>query len=180
VLSTTHLMIGGAIGAATGNLPLAVAGGIASHHLADMVLHTDPGTFRPEGECERERFSRVEYVAATTDLLVGGALLLAFIYGQPNFWPALAGGLAGITPDLLDNVPFWSRRFRTTAFGRLYHTFHARFHCTAPRSRWVAGLLTQLAFWLVAAWIVRGAALGRAVQAAAKPITASPRVAAPR
>src|SRR5207302_11053161 len=135
-------------GAVTGSVPLAVAGGIVSHHLADMVLHTDPGTFRPREQAERQRFSRIEYAVAAVDLLVGGALLLAFVQGQPHALAALAGGLGGITPDLVDNVPFWNRRFQATAFGRLYHSFHSRFHRTAARSQWVAGLLTQLAVWL--------------------------------
>jgi hypothetical protein len=165
-------MIGGAIGAATGSIPIAVAGGIASHHLADMVLHTDTGTFRRCEETAGGRFSRWEYLVATADLLLGGLLLLALATGHPHCWATLAGGLAGITPDLMDNVPFWSRQFRATAFGRAYHAFHSRFHWTAPRSAWVAGLLTQLVAGSIAAWIIQGTHLG--LVAAADPHPAPP------
>src|SRR5437660_1716090 len=157
VLSTPHLMIGGAIGAMTGNVPLALACGIASHHLADMVLHTDPGTFRPEDARERPRFARITLGVAAADMLVGGLLFLAVAGGTPHFPAMLAGGFGAILPDLLDNVPFWCSRFRATAFGRRYHAFHDRFHWTASRSQWIAGILTQFVLWLVAAWIVRGA-----------------------
>jgi hypothetical protein len=174
-------MIGGAIGAATGDPFLAVVGGISSHHLADTVLHTDTGTFRVREESDdRPRLSRIELAVVVADLMIGGLLLIALTHGHPYWWVALLGGLAGITPDLVDNVPFWSPRFRATAFGRAYHAFHSRFHRTAPRTAWVPGLLTQLVVWLVAAWIVRGSHFDVPVQAAPAPGAVSvPTVIAP-
>ena len=81
------------------------------------------------------------YIVAQT----GGTLL---DITSPVAW----GALGGVTPDLFDNVPFWSKKFQATRFGKRYHAFHDSFHTTLflqETKWWPFGLVIQvLLIWL--------------------------------
>jgi hypothetical protein len=154
VLSTVHLMLGGALGAVLKQTPAAVAAGVISHHLADCVIHTDTGTFRTEGEDE-PRYSRTETTVAVLDLAVGFTLLCLAARRHSEWKPILAGAVAGITPDLIDNAPVVAPRFRATRFGSRYHAMHNRLHRTAAPHEWLLGTVTQIAVIALAAAVLR-------------------------
>jgi hypothetical protein len=148
------LLIGGALGALLKRAPAAAAAGVISHHLADCVIHTDTGTFRAEGDDE-PRYSRAETAVAVLDLAVGFTLLYLVARGQPRWKPVLAGAIAGITPDLIDNAPVVAPRFRATRLGSRYHAMHHRLHRTAAPEEWVRGALTQVAAVAIGAALLR-------------------------
>jgi hypothetical protein len=154
VLSTAHLMIGGALGALLKRTPAAVAAGVISHHVADCVIHTDTGTFRT-GQRDVPRYSKAESAVAAIDLAAGFALLWLTARRHPHWRSILAGALAGITPDLIDNAPGVAPRFRATPFGRRYHAMHHRLHHTAEPHEWALGAITQIAATLIGVALLR-------------------------
>jgi hypothetical protein len=154
VLSTAHLLLGGALGALLKRTPAALAAGVVSHHLADCVIHTDTGTYRT-GAAVEPHYNRTEAVVATCDLLAGFALLYLVARRHPQRGQILAGAIAGITPDLIDNAPGIAPRFRATRFGRRYHAMHNHLHRTARPHEWPLGAATQVAVILAGAALLR-------------------------
>jgi hypothetical protein len=126
---------------------------VVSHHLADCVLHTDPGTYRT-GAVDEPRFSPTEAAVAVVDLAVGLTLLHLATRDHPRRTPIFAGALAGITPDVIDNGPL-AASFRATPFGRCYHGMHNRMHWTARPHQWLWGAATQVALVWVSASVLR-------------------------
>ena len=154
MLSTVHLMLGGALGALLERTPASIAAGVISHHLADCVIHTDTGTFRTEDQDE-PRYSRAEAAVAVLDLAVGFTVLCLVSRRHPQWKPILAGAVAGITPDLIDNAPVIAPRFRATRFGSRYHAMHNRLHRTAAPHEWLLGAVTQIAVIAVGVVLLR-------------------------
>jgi hypothetical protein len=154
MLSTAHLLLGGALGSLLKRTPAALAAGVVSHHLADCVIHTDTGTYRT-GAGDDPSYSRAETAVATCDLVAGFALLYLVARRHPQRAAILAGAVAGITPDLLDNAPVIAPRFRATRFGQRYHGMHTRLHRTARPHEWVLGAATQVAVVLAGAAVLR-------------------------
>jgi hypothetical protein len=154
VLSTAHLLIGGALGSLLRRTPAALAAGVISHHLADCVIHTDTGTFRTENDDEPS-YSAAETAVAVFDLAVGFTLLYLAARRRAEWQPILAGAIGGITPDLIDNAPVVAPRFRATPFGSRYHAMHHRLHRTAKPNEWLLGTVTQLAVVVVGAALLR-------------------------
>jgi len=77
----THFAAGALVGGATGNVGLAVIAGLVSHLPLDALPHYDFPDWRVE--------------------LLGGLVALAVLLLFPfATWPAVAGGLAGMVPDL--------------------------------------------------------------------------------
>jgi hypothetical protein len=157
VLSTPHLFIGGALGALLRHPTAAIAAGVVSHHLADCILHTDTGTLRKAHGAtpDTPRYSLAETMIAICDLAAGLALLYGVARRHPRREAVLAGALAGITPDLIDNSPGLAPRFRATRFGERYHAMHHRLHRTAEPHEWPVGIVTQVAAILVGAALLR-------------------------
>jgi hypothetical protein len=153
VLSTVHLFVGGALGGLLKRAPAAFVAGVVSHHMADCILHTDPGTYR-KGAVDDPSFSGTELLVAVTDLGAGLLLLHQATRSHPQRAAILVGALAGITPDLIDNGPF-AARFRATPFGRRYHALHNRLHRTARPEEWLPGVATQIVAVLIGAALLR-------------------------
>jgi hypothetical protein len=157
VLSTPHLFIGGALGALLGHPTAAMGAGVVSHHLADCILHTDTGTLRKARDetADTPRYSLAETAIAVSDLVAGLVLLHATVRRHPRRGSILAGALAGIAPDLIDNSPGLAPRFRATGFGERYHAMHHRLHRTAEPHEWPFGVVTQVAAILIGAALLR-------------------------
>ena len=148
------MFIGGALGALLRRPGTTVAAGVVSHHLADCVIHTVPGTFREEN-CDTPSYNVTETAFAVLDLAGGLALLLAATRRHPQRLPIVMGAIAGITPDLIDNAPGIAPRFRATRFGRRYHQMHHHLHRTARPHEWRLGLATQIVAILIGAAVLR-------------------------
>jgi hypothetical protein len=153
VLSTAHLFIGAALGAWLGRPTAAIAAGVVSHHLADCILHTDPGTYRT-GSPDDPAYSRTEAAIAVSDLIAGLTLLHLATRRHPERVAAVVGALAAIMPDVVDNGPC-AAQFRATSFGRRYHAMHNRMHRTARPEQWLPGVATQAAAALIGAALLR-------------------------
>jgi hypothetical protein len=114
MLFAAHSIIGGVVGSELENPFLAFLAGFVLHFLLDTIPHYDT--------TDGGKFTRRQIVLILVDAIVG--LSIIFFYIKPaalSFW---YGALGGITPDLLDLTPFWSKAFRKTFFGKNFHRFH--------------------------------------------------------
>jgi hypothetical protein len=150
MIMTGHLLIGGAIGVVANALlpsaspgpslwavPVALGLGILSHHLLDLVPHTDSATFWPDPR----RLPLFGVVAVTLEVL-GGLLLTATLFvSQHQTWAFAAGAVGGMLPDLLDEMPLWQQRFRQSSLGGIWHRWHTQLHCADMAERWGMGLV---------------------------------------
>jgi hypothetical protein len=148
MIGTGHLLVGGAIGAAAATLlppplavPVALACGIASHHLLDFIPHTDAATFWP-GPKPRIPLSISLLVAC--EILLGLSLTGFFYFSLHTTLAFIGGAVGGILPDLLDEVPLWQEHFRRTGFGSVWHRWHTRLHCADMTNSWVTGLVIDV------------------------------------
>lgn len=159
MLFTTHLIIGSAIGKATGEPVSAFALGIISHHLCDRIPHFDGGSIYPLVGKD-EQWKPIHWVIAVADVCIGLGLVTYLIAHGYYSSPMYAGAVGAILPDVVDNVPWTRRAFRATWFGKKYHAFHASFHATAPMRQIVFGLSVQIALLGVSLpYIIRGGSL---------------------
>lgn len=157
MMFTPHAVVGAAVGAAAGNPIVGFLGGFTSHHLLDMLPHFDQGSFRVKKEGARYLGERAEYVEQHfserdwailfADWAVSALLFSALAWFLPFelLFPAFAGALGGLLPDIADSSPLWSKKLRGK-FKALaaYHKFHAFFHWTVGLRRFWLGVGTQL------------------------------------
>ena len=118
MILTGHLLIGGAIGVVASTLipspwavPVALGLGVLSHHLLDLLPHTDAATFWPE----QDNIPGTALVIVTLEVLAGLTLTGTLLVAQHTTWAFAAGALGGILPDLLDEMPLWQHLFRANA-----------------------------------------------------------------
>lgn len=156
MLSISHVFVGAAVGAATGNPVLGFLAGILSHHVLDQIPHWDVGSFYEPGFDTDEPNTR-DYAIATVDslLAVGALWWLARGYGGVDYWPLIAGGVGGLTPDIWHHIPIWKHWTRTAPVTRHWFKIHERFHWTVPQRLMWWGLFTQavaigLSWWWLA------------------------------
>ena len=148
MISTSHLLIGAATGAATGNPAGAFFVGVASHFAMDMVPHVDIGTFISPQRKNNLNFNKSEYVEAFADIIIGGAVVLLLIFKSSHFnavnmfW----GAAGGISVDVIDNVPFWSNYTRELPIFKSMHNLHSKLHFNIDSKYWYLGTLTQVLF----------------------------------
>lgn len=147
MIPTGHLLVGGAIGVSLSSLPteiatpIALAAGVASHHVLDWIPHTDAGTFYPD-HCDKIP-KRVLLVIVLEGLL-GLALTAFFFWTHYPTLPFLAGAIGGMIPDILDNIPLWKKQFRETRLGQKWHEFHEKWHCGEMAQIWLLGIVVDL------------------------------------
>ena len=139
---TTHFLVGSAVGFATQDPILGFLAGFASHHLIDPIPHVDSGSYGVNVKNILNSPSQLAFV------LIDGVLAFTFFiyFGLIFYWylPILIGGIAGVLPDLIDNVPFWSIKLRKIFPFSYYHLFHEKFHFTIMDKRYLwIGYLTQ-------------------------------------
>ncbi len=132
MLLSQHAIVGGAVGLATGNPVLGFLAGFLSHQVLDMMPHVDgaPEKVRPR------RYSSVvdrewplsTYITSYIDVTVTTVIIIfiALRVNEPLVF--LCGAFGASLPDLMDNVPFWKKCFRSTKFGSWFHGIHSKFH----------------------------------------------------
>jgi hypothetical protein len=143
MITTGHLLIGGAIGATATTLlptptavPVALGLGILSHHLLDLLPHTDAATFWPDSR----KIPWLAILVVALENLLGLALTSTLLLTTYTTWAFAAGALGGVLPDLCDEIPLWQQRFRRTYVGGLWHRWHNRLHCADMANYWTTGL----------------------------------------
>ena len=119
-------------------VPVALGLGILSHHVLDLIPHTDAGTFWPEG---RRPVPPLVCAVVLLEVLAGLALTGVLFFAQHTQLAFVAGAVGGMLPDLLDEVPLWQARFRRTALGAAWHRWHLRLHCASMANAWRTGLV---------------------------------------
>lgn len=112
MLVTNHVLVGALLGAAIGRPGTALAAGVVSHPVLDLLPHWG----RP---VSRQEFLTV----AVVDGLCGLAVLAAAAVRTPPRWRAavLAGALGGAFPDL--DKP-WKELFGSSPFPAAVDRFH--------------------------------------------------------
>jgi hypothetical protein len=129
--------------------PLALGLGVISHHLLDLIPHTDAETFWPEG---RARVPLRGILIVALETLLGLALTVTFFLAHYTTLPFVAGALGGVLPDLCDCVPLWQERFRRSRVGGWWHRWHLRLHCGPMESAWGRGLAVDAAVVSFGIW----------------------------
>jgi hypothetical protein len=158
MIGTGHLLIGGAVGLGTSLLlppplavPVALGLGILSHHLLDLIPHTDAATFWPD---PRKPLPRLILAIVTLEILVGGVLTLVLFLSFHSQLAFIFGALGGLVPDILDEVPLWQERFRRTPLGARWHRWHLRLHCASMENTWLTGLVIDVVVIGAGLWLL--------------------------
>ena len=110
-----HAVAGAVIGENIGSDFLAFGLGFLSHFVLDAIPHFDT--------TDEGRWTKRQIALAVADLGIGVVVLWYFlpeINQSGYFW----GIFGAILPDLMDNVPFWSEKFRETRAGSVFHKIH--------------------------------------------------------
>ncbi len=145
MIGTGHLLVGGAIGAAVSvelappfAIPVALGFGILSHHVLDLIPHTDAATFWP---APQNNLPWSVSLLIAIEILLGLSLTGFFYFSQHTTVAFIAGAVGGILPDVLDEVPLWQDRFRRTSLGAFWHHWHMRLHCSDMAQSWKTGVI---------------------------------------
>src|SRR5207244_5733552 len=100
MIGTGHLLVGGAIGAAVSvelapslAIPAALGFGILSHHLLDLVPHTDAATFWP---APQKNLPWSVSLLVAFEILLGLGLTGFFYFSQHTTLAFIAGAIGGI------------------------------------------------------------------------------------
>lgn len=136
MLETPHSIVGGAVGAATGNPAGAFAAGIGSHFLGDIMPHWNP---------DFPVRSRAWYAVAIADFVVALGLALAFWFLFPDRPEIAIGAFAGTIPDIILGIRFTFK----VRWLRGYERFHGLLHWEVPLKY---GLWPQLLVSVLGAW----------------------------
>lgn len=139
MIIAAHTIVGGVAGEWIGNPALAFLIGIVLHFVLDSIPHYDT----VEGGC----WTWKQIVFTGLDFLLMFYLLFAIvklpldrtILNSSFAW----GAFGGMVPDLLDNVPFWQKKFRSFQFGKSMNAFHYRIQPKQPS--FLYGMATQVA-----------------------------------
>ncbi len=159
MISSTHITVGAAIGLliesyfgiSFGTVVASFIAGMASHHLLDAVPHTDPGSFREEGDA-RPAYGREVWFALTDNILATGFVLWVFFTREGSL-AMLFGAAGGNMPDVFHGVKTWAVLAREKIFPR-YFEFHEKFHFTA-RGKWIPfGVFTNVFFIVLSVWYI--------------------------
>jgi membrane-bound metal-dependent hydrolase YbcI (DUF457 family) len=144
MILTGHLLVGGAIGVACAAfLPwpysaiLALGLGVVSHHLLDLLPHTDAATFWPHPR----KVPVLACIVVALEVLLGFSVTGMLFIAQHKTIAFVSGALGGILPDLFDEMPLWQERFRRNRVGRVWHQLHSRLHCASMAEWWRTGLV---------------------------------------
>jgi hypothetical protein len=122
MLTTPHLLTGAAIGLATGNPVLSFAGGFVSHFVLDTIPHAD-GNFSPTPDVLNITFK--DYPGIIFEILVGLSFTLYFTLQRPEYFGVMILGAVGtLLPDLISNIPLWSKRIRSLPVLKQFHALH--------------------------------------------------------
>ncbi len=164
MIATSHLIIGGSVGAlvgtVTGNPAAALAAGFVSHLICDALPHWDhPDAPKIGTELV---WTKAVWIFAILDSSFGGILTLLIWAMQYNFditSPFVWGAAGGYLPDFIDNMPFWKLQLRKLKMFQLFHDLHLWIHhiwqwrFPMPKYR-ILGTITQLAVVIPSLWYI--------------------------
>lgn len=154
MLITTHTLIGGAIGQATGSVPLAFVLSFLSHFALDKIPHFDPGIWHKPGD--RYELGKREWIIIVLDIATTLVLLLLLIPKSIQA-PFMAGAIGGVALDFIDNVPWWKNKVENSRWlgwtSNIHNYFHFKKSGFIQRHKWfmllLQILLVSLVFWYI-------------------------------
>lgn len=160
MITTAHLIVGAAVGVAMGNPYASFVAGVASHFVLDSIPHYDVSPDALRNNADSIIFTPKLWAQVWIDGIFGLALF-SYWWGLHDGYslvsPIAWGAFGGFLPDLIDNVPFWNKNFRSTRFGRSFHRWHEFTH-TIWQSRFpmrrfgTLGILTQMVAIGISIW----------------------------
>jgi len=156
MLITPHALAGSALSSAiTNNVFVAFFISMSLHFVLDAIPHFDQGTLRYKfNEPNRKAGWGTEhleenstswpkwvYVSAVVDFIIAVLIYFLLLSKALNFPVLLAGGLGGISIDLIDNpvVSF----YKLPVFSQL-HFLHHKVHFDLPQRYWYWGIPLQI------------------------------------
>ena len=140
MLEVPHSLLGGAIGAATGNPFLAAPAGAASHFATDLLPHWNPKfPFR----------SKALYSFVIVDFLVALGLVGVFAIIFPDRPEIAVGAFCGTLPDIIMGLRFTFK----IRWLRAYERSHSFLQWEVPI---VYGLWPQLIVSILSGWYLVG------------------------
>jgi len=152
VLAAPHMAAGAAIGKAARRPWLALPVAFASHFLLDAMPHLDAHGLFGVGTGDP---TRPEVAMAALDALLGIALVLWAVRGQPLRRLMLWGAFMGILADVVYDIPPWHHWFKAWPATAWLGAFHSAIQGDVPTAQWPLGFGAQLAVTLAALWLVR-------------------------
>lgn len=146
MLAANHMIVAGVVGSYIGDPFLAFLVGIIIHFALDAVPHFDT--------TDDSKITFRQMALVIIDFLIGLSLII-WVMKADLSWnsPFLWGAIGGNFPDLLDNIPFWSEKFRGTKIGGKIHYFHELIHSRAFDHRPVLGMLSQYIIIALFIWL---------------------------
>jgi hypothetical protein len=147
MIIAVHAVTGGLLGESIDNAYLAFVAGIILHYVLDAIPHFD-------NVLENGKWTWKQWLFTSSDLLIT-ILFLFFLRPELSLAsPFLWGAFGGILPDILDNVPFWRKKFRKTYIGGKIFFLHEKIHSKSkPNIFW--GSVTQIATLVLVYLIIR-------------------------
>jgi hypothetical protein len=157
MIITGHLLVGGALGVAASALlpsPWALAAawavGTVSHHLLDVLPHTDAATFWPHPTKVPRLAAIVVVLEVVLGLALTGTLFLTH-HTSPAF---MVGAVGGIFPDLLEEAPLLKGYVHRSSWGSALSRWHNFMHCGDMITWWKTGLVIDAAVVGLGLWVL--------------------------
>lgn len=133
MLLASHAAVGGIAGEYLNSPGLAFFAGFIIHFILDAIPHYDT--------TDEKKWTKRQYFLMFVDIAVGIILLILFYdkIGHPVSF--ILGAFGGIVPDIMDNTPFWNKKFRASWFGKRFHLVHEKIQWAQPGP--ILGLTVQ-------------------------------------
>lgn len=140
MLETPHSLLGGAVGAATGNPTLAIPAGAASHFATDVLPHWNPSfPFK----------SKRLYAFVIADFTIALALVPGFYFAFPDRPEVAVGAFFGTLPDIILGIRFVFKVRKLRWYERAHGFLH--WEIPLPHGLWPQLIVAGLSVWYLAA-----------------------------
>lgn len=133
MLLAVHSVSAGVAGEVIGNPIFAFLLGFLLHFVLDAIPHFDT--------TDEGKFTKRQICLLAVDGAIGAAILIYLLIYSSHHLAFVAGVFGGLLPDLLDNIPWWEDRFRSSWFGKKFHQFHD--YIQSVKLKPIFGILVQ-------------------------------------
>lgn len=99
-----------------GNPFLAFFIGFVLHFILDAIPHFDT--------TDGGKITKRQIALLVADAVLGLLILIYLFLNSNHQISFIFGVFGGLLPDILDNVPWWEDKFRSSKFGKSFHRFH--------------------------------------------------------
>lgn len=153
MILSSHVAAGFAVGVTVSNPIAGFLLGLVSHHLLDLIPHTDIGS---DGVSINNIFeNKNSFKKLLLDGLFTLVIILVVLSSRGCSVVMLFSVLGAIFPDIIDNSPFWSPYLRRKFPFNYYHYFHGKFHFTIMDKRYFyIGYITQIMVVAISLYLV--------------------------